>query len=163
MTPIPLFTGQERFGNMTRVYYKDAVGAIVLFDVTRADTLAVVDKWKADLDGKVVLEDGRPIPAVLVGNKCDQPLSAGISKTAVESLAREKGFEGSFLASAREDTNVKEAADFLIARILENERLKRHANGHSRLRGFDLADDGARVFGSGDDGERKKKKRGGCC
>ena len=27
--------GQERFGNLTRVYFKDAVGAFILFDVSR--------------------------------------------------------------------------------------------------------------------------------
>jgi len=61
--------GQERFGSMTRVYYKEAVGAFVVFDVTRAGTLEAVPKWKADLDSKVALPDGRPIPTVLLANK----------------------------------------------------------------------------------------------
>jgi len=39
--------GQERFGNMTRVYYKEAVGAFIVFDVTRKDTFQAVEKWKA--------------------------------------------------------------------------------------------------------------------
>lgn len=61
--------GQERFGSMTRVYYKEAVGAFVVFDVTRAATLEAVHKWKVDLDSKVVLPDGRAIPTVLLANK----------------------------------------------------------------------------------------------
>ena len=61
----------ERFGNMTRVYYKDALGAIIVYDVTRRDTFKAVDKWKSDLDSKVLLPDGRPIPCILVGNKAD--------------------------------------------------------------------------------------------
>ena len=61
--------GQERFGNMTRVYYKEAVGAFVVFDVTRTDTFSAVEKWKNDLDTKVLLPDGRPIPCVLVSKK----------------------------------------------------------------------------------------------
>lgn len=45
--------GQERYGNMTRVYYREAVGALVVFDVTRASTFEAVLKWKDDLDSKV--------------------------------------------------------------------------------------------------------------
>ena len=54
-----------------RVYYKDAVGAFLVFDVTRSDSFHAVEKWKVDLDSKVLLPDGRPIPCVLLGNKSD--------------------------------------------------------------------------------------------
>jgi Ras-related protein Rab-32 len=62
-------SGQERFGNMTRVYYKEAVGAFIVFDVTRAATFDAVVKWKQDLDSKVQLPDGTAIPCVLLANK----------------------------------------------------------------------------------------------
>lgn len=61
--------GQERFGNMTRVYYKEAVGAFIVFDVTRSGTFDCVSKWKEDLDSKVQLPDGSPIPCILLANK----------------------------------------------------------------------------------------------
>ncbi|XP_018496124.1 ras-related protein Rab-32 [Galendromus occidentalis] len=61
--------GQERFGNMTRVYFKEAVGAFIVFDVTRGATFEAVLKWKNDLDAKVHLADGSPIPCVLLANK----------------------------------------------------------------------------------------------
>jgi Ras-related protein Rab-32 len=54
---------------MTRVYYKEAVGAFIVFDVTRAATFDAVVKWKQDLDTKVQLPDGSPIPCVLLANK----------------------------------------------------------------------------------------------
>jgi Ras-related protein Rab-32 len=62
--------GQERFGNITRVYYKGAVGAFVVYDVSRAITFQNVLKWKNDLDTKVQLPKGRGnIPVVLLANK----------------------------------------------------------------------------------------------
>lgn len=52
-----------------RVYYKEAVGAFVVFDVTRQATFDAVKKWKQDLDSKVQLPDGSNIPCVLLANK----------------------------------------------------------------------------------------------
>lgn len=54
---------------MTRVYYKEAVGAFIVFDVTRQATFDAVLKWKNDLDNKVQLPDGGHIPCVLLANK----------------------------------------------------------------------------------------------
>lgn len=39
------------------------------FDVTRAATFDAVIKWKEDLDSKVTLPDGSPIPCMLLANK----------------------------------------------------------------------------------------------
>ena len=54
---------------MTRVYYKDAVGCIVVFDVSRSTTFDAVSKWKADLVSKVQLPDGGTVPCLLLANK----------------------------------------------------------------------------------------------
>ncbi|CAB3997991.1 ras-related Rab-38-like [Paramuricea clavata] len=114
--------GQERFGNMTRVYYKEAVGAFVVFDVTRATTYEAVEKWKSDLDSKVFLPNGSPIPAVLLANKCDQ-VSEGLysNTTQMNEFCAEKGFAGWFETSAKENIGIDEAAAFLVNKILDNE------------------------------------------
>lgn len=62
--------GQERFGAMTRVYYREAKGAVVVFDVTKKESLMSAKKWKEDIDGKVSHKQ-KPIPVLLLANKCD--------------------------------------------------------------------------------------------
>ncbi|XP_076678310.1 RAS oncogene family member Rab32 isoform X2 [Andrena cerasifolii] len=116
--------GQERFGNMTRVYYKEAVGAFIVFDVTRSATLDAVVKWKQDLDSKVQLPDGSPIPCVLLANKCDQQREGLVnSPTKMEEYCKEKNFAGWFETSAKENINIEEAARFLVNKILQNDQL----------------------------------------
>ena len=40
-----------------------------MFDVTRASTFEAVQKWKNDLDNKVILPNGSPVPVILLANK----------------------------------------------------------------------------------------------
>ncbi|XP_018363221.1 PREDICTED: ras and EF-hand domain-containing protein homolog isoform X1 [Trachymyrmex cornetzi] len=118
--------GQERFGNMTRVYYKEAVGAFIVFDVTRSATLDAVVKWKQDLDSKVQLPDGSPIPCVLLANKCDQQKEGLVnSPTKMDEYCKEKNFSGWFETSAKENINIEEAAKFLVNKILQNDQVIR--------------------------------------
>ncbi|KAG2463454.1 ras-related protein Rab-38 [Polypterus senegalus] len=111
--------GQERYGNMTRVYYREAVGAFIVFDVTRASTFEAVLKWKADLDSKVTLSNGKPVPAVLLANKADQAREGLIPQLPrLEPFCKEHGFVGCFETSAKENTNIEEAAHCLVENIL---------------------------------------------
>jgi len=115
--------GQERFGNMTRVYYKEAKGALLVFDVTDVKSFEAVKKWKNDIDAKVLLPDETPIPVVLLANKADLP-AEGLAASAekMDDFCREHGFEGWFETSAKENMNIDEASRFLVGRILENDR-----------------------------------------
>jgi len=119
--------GQERFGNMTRVYYKEAVGAFIVFDVTRSSTFDAVQKWKNDLDSKVQLLDGSPVPCVLLANKCDLESEGKVrSKVQMDDYCRENGFVGWFETSAKDNVNIDDAARSLVTRILDNDKRLSH-------------------------------------
>nr|CAD7261337.1 unnamed protein product [Timema shepardi] len=61
--------GQERFTWMTRVYYKDSHGCVIMFDLTNKNSFVNTLKWKRDVDSKCSLPDGSPIPCMLLANK----------------------------------------------------------------------------------------------
>nr|XP_060472832.1 ras-related protein Rab-32 [Panthera onca] len=105
---------------MTRVYYKEAVGAFVVFDISRGSTFEAVLKWKSDLDSKVHLPNGSPIPAVLLANKCDQKKDGGQNPSQLDQFCKEHGFTGWFETSAKDNINIDEAARFLVENILAN-------------------------------------------
>lgn len=112
-----------RFGNMTRVYYKEAVGAFIVFDVSRPGTFEAVTKWKNDLDSKVSLPDGSPVPVVLLANKSDgKKEGTAANAKALDNFCAECGFSGWYYTSAKENQNVEDAARFLISKILQSRK-----------------------------------------
>ncbi|XP_029381715.1 ras-related protein Rab-38 [Echeneis naucrates] len=114
--------GQERYGNMTRVYYREAVGALVVFDMTRLSTFQAVLKWKEDLDSKVALSNGRSVPVVLLANKCDQRSHGLCPKLPkLENFCREYGFVGWYETSAKDNTNIDAAITCLVKNIMSVE------------------------------------------
>ena len=72
---------------------------MVVFDVTRVSTFEAVQKWKNDIDAKVLLPpDNRPIPVVLLANKCDLA-KEGIcqDKRQMDKFCEDNGFIGWFV------------------------------------------------------------------
>uniref|UniRef100_A0A1I8F6B4 Ras-related protein Rab n=1 Tax=Macrostomum lignano TaxID=282301 RepID=A0A1I8F6B4_9PLAT len=129
--------GQERFTSMTRVYYKDANAAIVMFDLTRKNTFHSALKWKRDLDSKCSLSRWQfpCLPfcwltnATCRGAKVDQvtalgqPSRVSVAGPAFQSrgrglLPREHEFIGWTETSAKEGVMVDEAMRFLIEAVL---------------------------------------------
>jgi len=115
--------GQERFSSLTRVYYRDAVGAFVVIDAS-ADmktSFESAKKWKDDVDDKVKLPNGDHLPVVLVVNKID--LLGNVHNTnesELDEFAKANKFAGWFATSAKENINVEEAVGALVDMILQN-------------------------------------------
>eukprot|EP01088_Endostelium_zonatum_P012733 TRINITY_DN26_c0_g1_i1.p1 TRINITY_DN26_c0_g1~~TRINITY_DN26_c0_g1_i1.p1 ORF type:complete len:225 (+),score=65.24 TRINITY_DN26_c0_g1_i1:62-736(+) len=133
--------GQERFGNMTRVYYKEAVGAFIVFDVTRVNTFEAVQKWKSDIDAKITLgPDGKPIPVVLLANKCDLARDGFTRNTAqMDKYCEELGFAGWFETSAQDNVRIDTAAKFLVGQMLANEKaIPKNVDSKEQNKGFKI-------------------------
>jgi len=151
--------GQDRFAQLTRPYYRNAVAAIVVCDVTRVATLEATKEWKKDLDDK--LGDGA-ISILLLANKCDLMPSG---KTAMEAGARlqqiadEMGFQKWFLTSAKENDNVEDAMRFLIGAILENEPVAKK----EEVLGIKLSGADALAIKALEGSDKGKYKKNDCC
>jgi Ras-related protein Rab-32 len=111
--------GQERFGNMTRVYYKQAVGAIICYDITVPKTFDDVLTWKQDLDSKVTLPDGStPVPCLLLANKVDLLPEGTQLPEGMNDFCKKNGFIGVYQTSALTGHNIDKAIRYLVEQIM---------------------------------------------
>lgn len=131
--------GQEIFERMRMMYYRGALGALMVFDVTDTSTFKVLDKWINELQTNT----GRGIvPFFILGNKID--LISDEEMVKIESLIRNyvsklnKKYEGRgfeikyYLTSALTGDNVHVAFENLgkeIFSYLEHRKKKRGSSG----------------------------------
>ena len=112
--------GQDRFGSIARVYYKDAFGAFLVYDVSRPETFKTVEKWKREIDSKVILPNGLPLPVVLLANKRDIE-GVEIDTEFLDQFCDKHGFLTWFDTSAKLDHNIDAAARHLVENILRHD------------------------------------------
>ncbi len=62
--------GQEKFDALTKLYFKNAEAAIIVYDVTNELSFEKAQKWVKDLNDEEQ-SGGLPILKFLVGNKSD--------------------------------------------------------------------------------------------
>lgn len=114
--------GQERYSNLARAYYKGAMGAVVVYDASRPDTLDGLKsgnalKWKAEIDLHLSDENGY-LPTILMANKIDL-LRSEIDEAKIDSVVRDNHFLSWFATSARLNTNISSAFLYLVGEILK--------------------------------------------
>nr|POE94821.1 ras-related protein raba5d [Quercus suber] len=107
--------GQERFRAVTSAYYRGAVGALIVYDISRRSTFESIARWLDELK----THSDTTVAMMLVGNKCDLENIRAVSVEEGTTLAEAEGLF--FMeTSALDSTNVKKAFEIVIREIYNN-------------------------------------------
>lgn len=141
--------GQEKFHALAPIYYRDADGALLVYDITDVESFQRVSKWVEEL--RVM---GTNCPVVIVGNKLDLQQQARVQTRDAENYARQVGGQHC-LASARSGTGVEEAFTALVRAVLQGGDGMTGRGAGAAHGGIVINDDMAQPF--------RPRKRDKCC
>ncbi|EGR27547.1 Ras family protein, putative [Ichthyophthirius multifiliis] len=77
--------GQENFKSITKSYYRSAIGAILVYDITKKESFQNISKWLQEIK----TNGNKYIVFALIGNKKDKEENRQISKEEAESFAHQ--------------------------------------------------------------------------
>ncbi|KAL2623686.1 hypothetical protein R1flu_003891 [Riccia fluitans] len=104
--------GQERYRAITSAYYRGAVGALLVYDITRHVTFENVERWLKELKDHTDAH----IVVMLVGNKSDLRHLRAVSTDDGQAFSEKEGLF--FMeTSALESTNVENAFKQILTQI----------------------------------------------
>ena len=146
--------GQERYRAITSAYYRGAIGALLLYDITASLTFNSLSRWLQELrenaDSNIVV--------MLVGNKCDLQELRAVSKEEGTGFAQSENLL--FIeTSARDATNVQESFTTLITEIVHNLTKQNLAAGDASATQSEKPKQGVSITSGPSEPAQKK----GCC
>ena len=109
--------GQQRFEFIRSTFYKGAAGALLVFDLSRAQTYIEIRKWLTEIRQFA----GEKLPFVLIGNKADRVEGVGevIDRNEARNFAESEG--SIYLeTSAKTGQSVDESFTELTRRIIDS-------------------------------------------
>uniref|UniRef100_K7FGI6 Ras-related protein Rab-39B-like n=1 Tax=Pelodiscus sinensis TaxID=13735 RepID=K7FGI6_PELSI len=107
--------GQERFRSVTRSYYRNSAGAVLMFDLSNRASFESIREWHQEVTDTV-----KPFHMVfvLVGHKSDLAAQRQVERKEAEKLASSLGAKY-IETSAKSNSNVEDAFRLLTLEIYE--------------------------------------------
>ncbi|VDN50278.1 unnamed protein product [Dracunculus medinensis] len=107
--------GQERFRSLTTAFFRDAMGFILIFDITNEQSFLNIRDWLSQLKVHAYCET----PDIIIcGNKSDLENRRQVSTTRAKQLADQLGLPY-FETSACTSTNVEKAVECLLDLVMQ--------------------------------------------
>ncbi|KAJ3254801.1 Ras- protein Rab-11A [Chytriomyces hyalinus] len=119
--------GQERYRAITSAYYRGAVGALLVYDITKMSSYENVNRWLKELRDHA----DSNIQIMLVGNKSDLKHARAVATEESKTFAADNGL--TFIeTSALDSSNVEPAFQKILTeiyRVVSNNALKAGESG----------------------------------
>ncbi|KAM8794312.1 ras-related protein Rab-25 [Eudromia elegans] len=116
--------GLERYRAITSAYYRGAVGALVVFDITKHQTYDAVERWLQELH-----EHAEPaVVVMLVGNKTDLAQAREVPAEEASLFAERRGLLFTE-TSALDATNVELAFEGVLKEIFSKVQQRKERGG----------------------------------
>jgi len=151
--------GQERFHALGPIYYRDANGALLVYDITDRDSFIKVQTWVKELRKML----GKEVVLAIAGNKCDLERSRVVSIEEAEQYAESVGAKH-YSTSAKLNKGLEELFLDVTKRMLANTPAAPTSNA-SAAGGYQSGAPPQRqasnriIISS----EAEETKKGGCC
>ncbi|KAG7230498.1 hypothetical protein INR49_024607 [Caranx melampygus] len=110
--------GQERFRSLTTAFFRDAMGFLLLFDLTNEQSFLNVRNWMSKCGQLQIHAYCENPDIILCGNKCDLADQRAVSEEEARELAEKYGVPY-FETSAANGQNVNQAVDVLLDLIMK--------------------------------------------
>ncbi|KAK4707798.1 hypothetical protein R3W88_028723 [Solanum pinnatisectum] len=148
--------GQERYRAVTSAYYRGAVGALLVYDITKRQTFDHIPRWLEELRAHA----DKNIVIMLIGNKTDLEDQRAVPTEDAKEFAQKEGLF--FLeTSAMEATNVEDAFLTVLTEIFNIVNKKNLAAGDDQANGNPASLTGKKILVPGPAQVIPEKKA--CC
>ncbi|MBD3354062.1 MAG: GTP-binding protein [Candidatus Lokiarchaeota archaeon] len=107
------FSGQERFRFILDSYVAGSSGVMLLFDLTRPETIDEIDEWV-----QIARKTDRNIPILLVGTKNDRHVETNLNEDLIEYKMKEFALFDFVKTSAKTGNKAEDGLMLLFKKIL---------------------------------------------
>ena len=111
--------GQDNNAMVTKIFAKDAHGAVIMSNACDINSRDVTIKWKNSVDEVAKFLDGKGLPCVLVENNIDLLSDDNHFDPSFEDFWEKNGYVKGFRVSSKTGENVNESMEYLIKKIIK--------------------------------------------
>ena len=107
--------GQERFSTITKSYYRNTCGVVIVFDLTNKESFNSIPKWITNIEDNC----DSTVQKILIGNKSDLKGNIVVEKSEIDEMCKKYGIRY-FETSAMHLDSTSIAFNILSQNILES-------------------------------------------
>ena len=138
--------GQERFKALTKGFFRNAEGIMIVYDVTNQETFDSLKNWIQSIKDNMGNDFMERVPIVIIGNKIDSD-EREVKTEDAESFCKQQNYPY-FETSAKTGENIDSTVRFLVKKVIESNSDNKNGGGNNNIK---INAD-----------EHKKKEKDGC-